>query len=87
MDNTSRDAAAAKAAGMSYGQWKILHPETAPKKVEKKLKYQRVCPYCLTEFDTDRADKKFCCPQCSSNYNRKNWYRMNKERKNAMSQL
>lgn len=86
MDNTSRDAKAAKAAGMSYGKWKILHPETAPKKIEK-TKYHRVCPECMTEFETDRADKVYCCAQCATNFNQKHWYKMNKERKNAMSKV
>ena len=87
MDNTSRDAALARKAGMSYGQWKILHPETATKKVEKKPKYQRVCPECGTEFGTDRADKHYCCAECSSAHNRRDWERKRRARQNAMSKV
>ena len=86
MGNISRDAKAARAAGMSYGKWKILHPKTAEKKVEKKPKYHRVCPECGTEFYTDRADKVYCDPECAriTNYR---IYQRRKAAQNAMPKL
>lgn len=85
MDNTSRDAAAAKKAGMSYGKWKILHPETAPKKSEKKPMYHRVCPECGDEFDTDKWDKLYCCPAHAHTYSAREYYKRKKAKMNAMS--
>lgn len=87
MDNTSRDAKAARAAGMSYGKWKILHPETAPKKVEKKKLYHRVCPGCATKFDTDRADKVYCNPDCARLYNYRKYHARKRAEQNAMSKV
>ena len=87
MDNTSRDAKAAKDAGMSYGQWKVLHPETAPKKIEKKPKYQRVCPECGAEFSTDRADKRYCGAECATTHNRREFDRKRRAQLRAMSKV
>lgn len=86
MDNTARDAKAAKAAGISYGKWKILHPETAPKKVEK-AKYHRVCPCCGADFVTDRVDKVYCNPDCARICNYRNYYARKRTKQNAMSEL
>lgn len=72
---------------MSYGQWKILHPKTAPKNVEEKPKYHRVCPTCKIEFDTDRADKLYCDPECARLMNYRIYQARRKERLNAMSKV
>ena len=87
MDNTSRDAAAAKKAEMGYGQGKILHPETAPKKADKKYKYHRTCPECSAEFGTDKWDKLYCCSECASRYNSRRYQARRRATTSAMSKL
>lgn len=87
MDNTARDAKAAKAAGISYGKWKILHPETKPKPPVKQWKYTRICPECDIEFGTDNPCKKFCCAEHAARYNGRAHMRRQKEKLNAMSKL
>lgn len=87
MDNTSRDAKAAREAGMSYGKWKILHPETAPKKAERKMKYHRICPECGAEFDTDRVDKRYCNPDCAKLKNGRIFEAKRRAKQNAMSKV
>jgi hypothetical protein len=87
MDNTSMDAVLARKAGMSYGQWKILHPETAPKKAERKMKYHRICPECGAEFDTNRVDKIYCNPDCARLKNDRIFGAKRRAKQNAMPKL
>ena len=69
MDNLALDAMDAKAAGMSYGQWKALHPHTkeanaarlaanaqsTPGKV-----YEFICRGCGEKFTTKNAKLRYC---------------------------
>lgn len=51
MDNLAKDAAAALAAGMSYGRWKAIHGNTAV--IEKKEEIPeswKACPRCGNLF-------------------------------------
>ena len=65
-DKLSQDAAAAIAAGMSYGKWKSLQSPVKVEKVEKKIPDGwRVCEYCgkLYKPKTYRP-QKYCEPYC-----------------------
>ena len=59
MDNLAKDAAAALAAGMSYGKWKAMQEEGA---IERKLpKGWRVCLHCGKPFKpTGNSIQKYC---------------------------
>ena len=62
MDNLTSNAMLAKAAGMSYGQWKALQPPQEPK--EKELPEGWVkCEYCGKPFKKQHG-KRFCDIVC-----------------------
>lgn len=63
-DKLAQDAAAALAAGMSYGKWKALH--SSPVKIEKKIpEGWLVCQYCGKAFKpTTRRPQKYCELAC-----------------------
>lgn len=69
MDKLSQDAAAALAAGMTYGKWKAKQPvkqiEAPAVAEEEKPQYRHVCEYCGKEFfiKTNRK-QKYCCKDC-----------------------
>jgi hypothetical protein len=66
MDNLSRNAMLARKSGMSYGQWKALHPNTM--KAEK-IPDQRecVCHYCgKTFFPKTNRPQKYCQYYCQN---------------------
>ena len=70
MDNLARDSSMAVAAGMSYGKWKALHPNTAgivPEKPKQtKSKPVRLCRWCGNEIpETANAHRRFCCAACA----------------------
>ena len=46
MDNLAKDAAAALAAGMSYGKWKAMQGYTEVKKADEIPKGWRACKVC-----------------------------------------
>lgn len=60
MDNLARDAALAKDAGMSYGQWKAMYPNTKVdelkiKPVKKEVEPGwKVCPHCGKKFKPNK---------------------------------
>lgn len=62
MDQLAKDAAEARKAGMSYGQWKAKQEEAlGPVKI-RRTEGQRVCRHCgrpLTE-----KQKKWCSREC-----------------------
>lgn len=62
-DKLARDAAAAKAARMSYGKWKAMQK---PAKVEKKIPDGwQVCQYCGKPFKPKTKRKqKYCDVGC-----------------------
>lgn len=70
MDNLSRDAKAAADAGMSYGQWKALHPCTNPDKNGDDLAGAKVndrlvrCKCCGKEFVKTSKNLVLCSDEC-----------------------
>lgn len=61
MDRLSRDAAAAKAAGMSYGKWKALQPKYEPKPLKPKGRKEVTCQFCGKVFyQSDNRHRKYC---------------------------
>ena len=70
LDNLTRDALAADAAGMSYGKWKALHPNTKPKK-ERPSRYDsskiyRECRVCGRKFEVKYPHHQMCSDDCRS---------------------
>ena len=83
LDRLPRDSMAAEAAGMSYGNYKALHPHTpeedkpAPPKENKP---PRICRNCGKEIPADAQKKKiYCDANCQYEYN----HRKTKDRKKA----
>lgn len=70
MDNLSRDSTRAIAAGMSYGQWKALHPFTKHllEPEQPNGKYIKQCPTCSIMFGTNKSRKRFCTEDCKIKY-------------------
>lgn len=63
-DNLAQDAAAARAAGMSYGKWKGLQ---TPAKIEKKEIPEgwKRCAYCGKPFKPkSKQNQKYCESYC-----------------------
>ena len=63
-DKLAQDAAAARAANMSYGMWKGLQ---APVKIEKKIpEGYRICEFCgKPYYPKTKQNRKYCDMQCS----------------------
>lgn len=66
MDNLAKDAAAALAAGMSYGKWKALHPKTdAAEPQDEEIPYGwKMCKYCGKYFKSRKPGQRYCDIQC-----------------------
>ena len=73
LDRLTRDVLAAEAAGMSYGQYKALHPHTPdedeikepPKPKADPDKYERVCATCGKVFYLrTKVHMKYCGDYC-----------------------
>jgi hypothetical protein len=66
MDKLAHDAAAALAAGMSYGQWKALHPKTdAAELKDEEIPYGwKMCKYCGKYFRPTKGGQRYCEFQC-----------------------
>ena len=72
LDHLTRDVLAAQAAGMSYGQWKALHPYTAAEDDEPEeltvdpSKRALVCIRCGKTFlaSNRQANQKYCGDNC-----------------------
>ena len=66
-DNLSQDAAAARAAGMSYGKWKGLQPvvPVEPKMVPGYYT-GNVCNYCGNRFYSSDRKQKSCSRKCAA---------------------
>ena len=62
-DRTSMWSAAAKAEGMSYGQWVAKHypPGTSP----EDSTHWKICPFCGKRFTTNYSNKIYCTPDCT----------------------
>lgn len=66
-DRLSMDSSAALAAGMSYGQYKALHPHTefeAPARKPRRVVPMIECDVCGVIFRS-RHGKKCCSEECS----------------------
>ena len=66
MDKLAQDAAAALAAGMSYGKWKALHPQTVAEKPEADEVPDgwKMCKYCGKHFKPSNSGQRYCDIQC-----------------------
>ena len=66
MDKLAQDAAAALAAGMSYGKWKALHPKTdAVESQDDKIPYGwKMCKHCGEYFRPNTGGQRYCDIQC-----------------------
>ncbi len=69
MDKLAKEAAAALAAGMTYGKWKAkqsLQQIEAPAVAEEeKPQYRHVCEYCGKEFFVHaERGQKYCSEDC-----------------------
>lgn len=65
MDNLSKDSTAALEAGMSYGQYKALHPHTRhdPKPITQR---NRPCRWCGSQIPSKlHLNVKYCSPECT----------------------
>lgn len=63
MDNTSSDAMLARKDGMSYGQWKVLHPNT---REDREPIVQGIkCLHCGETF-IPRKNQKYCQFYCQN---------------------
>ena len=62
IDRLSRDAAAAKAASMSYGKWKALQlPDKPAPPPKPKNTIEVKCQWCgKTFYQTDKRHRKYC---------------------------
>ena len=65
-DKLAQDAAAARAAGMTYGKWKAMQvPVVIEPKKPKEYFIKRICAECNVEFVTfDNRIRKYCGDKC-----------------------
>ena len=77
-DNLALDAMDARAAGMTYGKWKALHPHTKaaneprlaqkpkpkPKQPAGPREHVVICEGCGVRFVTTIKNKKYCTAHC-----------------------
>lgn len=80
MDNLTRDALAAQAAGMSYGKYKGLQhalggqQQAAPAPTQSTRKtFDLVCLQCGGAFVAKSARKKYCCEDCKKQHDNEKW--------------
>ena len=60
MDNLAKDAMLARKAGMTYGRWKALHPNTKDEVVKPSEK-ECVCQHCGKTFILKTTHKRKYC--------------------------
>lgn len=71
MDNLARDCAKALKAGMSYGQWKALHPHTK-REAEQAQETTKPCHWCGNPLpESSQPSRKYCCEKCKEAADRK----------------
>lgn len=72
-DNLDLDAEAAAAAGMSYGQYKALHPYTKAARnlpeepvtpTKRGVSYNVACAVCGCEITAKRRNRMYCSQKC-----------------------
>lgn len=93
MDNLAKDAAAALAAGMSYGRWKAMQNSTGViEKREELPEGWKICLRCGKPFQTNKYNrrKRYCELECQKTAQRerdkekaREYYLAYKERKQA----
>lgn len=79
-DNLTLDSIAAQRAGMSYGKYKALHPDTyeardaagafKKKKPAQQQGYDLICARCGSRFTGKSKDRRYCggvCRQAANN--------------------
>lgn len=74
-DQLAIDAAAARAAGLSYSKWRAMQPQTPrEQKTPKDFYIRRLCLECGAEFIVNSSrTKKYCSEECKRRaYKRKN---------------
>ena len=71
LDRLTRDAMAARAAGMSYGKYKALHPHTEELEPEEEIvldddRRNMICLHCGKSFVAygHEKRKKYCSDEC-----------------------
>lgn len=84
-DNLDLDVMDAERAGVSYGKYKALHPNTRdkneprlatkPKREPKQPKvYEFACRNCGEKFTTTNTLRRYCCDACKHQKNNANYY-------------
>lgn len=74
MDNLDMDLQRARAVGMKYADWKVLHPHTKEENEraiaamgetpKKKLSTLSKCHLCGAEFQRRNGNQLYCGPKC-----------------------
>lgn len=90
-DNLALDALAARRAGMSYGAYKALHPETraanesGPQSKKQQTTTRRVyeffCRSCGNKFTTTNKKRRYCCDDCKIRRDSAHYRALNKAKK------
>lgn len=95
LDRLTRDAIAALEAGMTYGQYKALHPHTPDEDDEKKElevdpdSVVATCEYCGEQFVKPKwkTAKRFCCVTCQNRYNAHKQEKIRKQEQNGRTAI
>lgn len=68
MDTLTRDAVAARQAGMSYGQYKAMQPRVVTERLDPE-KFGR-CRKCGEVFEKVNGKRFYCSRKCCDSYRR-----------------
>ena len=83
-DKLAQDAAAALAAGMTYGKWKAMQSVQEKKEEEPLPPGRKICPWCNKPFEPPHLQRKYCCDKCKEEalreYHRKRHQRKKQEK-------
>lgn len=63
MDKLAKDAAAAIAAGMTYGKYMAAREKEVAQEHEQHPELYSKCEHCGTQF-LKKKNKRFCCDHC-----------------------
>ncbi len=64
MDKLAREALAARLEGMSYGKWKVLHPDGIPGTKEPEPVAEYFCTVCGEPIPQKSSRRKYCSDEC-----------------------
>lgn len=82
MDNLAKDAAAALAAGMSYGKWKAMQDSVKIEKKDETPENWLICQYCGKPFKPKtRRLQKYCQAYCQNEAYKEKYREKDRERK------